>query len=167
MIRYEVQGMAELERNLKEFPAVVSAKWVNGGLRSGISKIYDKAVSLVPVRTKTLQQSIRIRRGKKQSDDDKRDYFLIAGNRKKGGGGAFYAHMVERGTKKHAITPQVKKAMAWENVRTTVMHPGTTATRFVERSFQDQGQQAVIVFGNYIRNKLQKSGKFNPATETE
>jgi hypothetical protein len=75
--------------------------------------------------------------------------------------------MIEGGTKSHEIAPKAKKALAWENVRASVTHPGIKAQRPMERAFQDQGPAAVNAFGNYIRGKLTKSGLFNPATETE
>jgi HK97 gp10 family phage protein len=60
----------------------------------------------VPVRTGKLKDTIRVIRLK---GDPKQDVRVYAGNRIKGG--AYYAYMVERGTKKMAAHPFLRPAL--------------------------------------------------------
>ena len=68
--------------------------------------VAERARAKVPVRTGKLKDTIRVRRLK---GDPKQDVRVYAGNRIKGG--AFYAHMVERGTKKMAAHPFLRPAL--------------------------------------------------------
>ena len=82
--------------------------------------IAAEAKRRVPVKSGKLRQSIRVRRLK---GDPKQDVRVYAGNRIKGG--AFYAHMVERGTKKMTARPFLRPALyGSRNMILTLMRNG-------------------------------------------
>ena len=172
-LTWRVDGLRELDANLRAMGAEVSVKWTNGALRAGSRVMQLAAQGNVPIRTGTLKNTIRIRRGKRDRADNVRDYFVFAGGRVKGGGGAFYAHMVERGTKPHRIEGRMRdgnrpgRLLFGGNYYMGVNHPGTPATHFMERAARNSTAAATDAFANYIRAKLAKTGKFDPASETE
>lgn len=171
-LSWRIDGLAELEANLRAFSTDVAVKWTNGGLRAGTRVIQVAAQANVPVKSGTLKGSIRIRRGKKDRADNVRDYFVFAGNRVSGGGGAFYAHMVELGTKPHRIEGRMREGdrkgqlLFGGNYAMGVNHPGTPATHFMERAARNSVTSAVQAFGGYIGKKLAKA-KLDAASETE
>jgi HK97 gp10 family phage protein len=173
VLSYRVDGLAQLEANLRAMGTEVAVKWTNGALRAGVRVFQLAAQGNVPVREGVLKKTIRIRRGKKERADNVREYFLIAGSRQKGGGGAFYAHMVEGGTKPHTIKGRMREGdkpgrlLYGGNYARVVNHPGTKGTHFMERAARNGTGAAVGAYAGYIRTKLAKSGMLNPATETE
>ena len=163
VLTWRMEGLKELDENLRRLSSDVAAKWVNGGLLAGSKVIATAARGNVPVDTGLLRDSIRVRRGKKTNVDNRRDYYVIAGSRKAGGGGAFYAHMVERGTKPHTI----RGAVIGGNYYAVVNHPGAKPSNFLERALRSQTRSAVDTFANYIRAKIERNVKLNPNAETE
>lgn len=167
-LTWRVEGLRELEDNLRRLRSDVAAKWVNGGLRAGMRVIELAAEGNVPMRSGQLKGTIRVRRGRKVSDDNRREYFVAAGSRKAGGGGAFYAHFQELGTKPHAISARKGSALHFGgNYASNVNHPGNPATHFLEKAARNDGPAAIAAFGAYIRAKLARAGLLNPAQETE
>lgn len=171
-LTWRIDGLKQLDENMRALGGDVAPKWTNGGLRAGVRIIQLAAQSNVPVDTGLLRGTIRIRRGKRVREDNVREYFLIAGSRVKGGGGAFYAHMQELGTKPHIIRAhangdKVGRLRIGNAFYTQVKHPGNPATHFMEKSARTTAEAAFAAFGNYIRQKVQRAGPFTPASETE
>lgn len=169
-LTWKIEGLKELEQNMRDLGGVVAPKWTNGALRAGVRTIQLATLQNVPVDTGTLRDTVRIRRGKRVRMDDVREYFVISGSRKAGGGGAFYAHMQELGTKPHEIRVRQKgKALAIGGGFYTRVahHPGHKATHYMERSARNAAKAAFDAYAEYIRQKVQKTGPFVAANETE
>lgn len=169
-LSFRIDGLQQLEENLRRLQSDVAAKWVNGALRSGVKTIQIAAKGTTAFRDQsgTLRQTIRIRRGKRISDDNRREYFAIAGSRVKGGGGAYYAHMVELGTKPHTIRAKNRGRLNFGGgYFSSVQHPGAKPTHFMESAARRTTDAAVSAFASYIRTKLARSGMLVPGSETE
>lgn len=171
-LSYKVEGLAELEANLRAMGTDVAVKWTNGGLRAGARTLQLAAQGNVPVKSGELKKTIRIRRGKKDRADNVREYFVFAGSRKAGGGGAFYAHMVEGGTRPHVVSGHTRdgdkagRVLFGGNYARGVNHPGAKPVHYMERAARAGVATAVEAFGRYIRTKLDKA-RLDAATETE
>lgn len=178
-LSWKVEGLRELDQNMRELGGNVATKWVNGGLRAGVRLIQLAAKSAVPVDTGQLRDTVRIRRGSRVRSDDVREHFAISGSRVKGGAskvkgqqGAFYAHMQELGTKAHVIRAHANGAKLGRlkigsSYYTEIHHPGNPATHFMEKSARNTAQASFNAFASYIRAKVARTGPFVPASETE
>lgn len=143
---------------------------LRGGLRAASKPLIARARQLVPVsglnprdrfmrgrarggkfgrRPGDLQRSIRF------SSRGFSDGSLYA-EVKAGGRQAFYAHMVERGTRPHEITPRNARALAAGGKPVAkVRHPGARAARYMERAAAQAARPASEAFRAYVAARLQ------------
>ena len=148
-----IKGLAELQRALDTLPAKVEANIMRGAMRAGANVIKDEAKMQAPRDSGLLASSIRtavsLRRGTVTAS-------VKAGGRgKKGQGTAWYAHMVEMGTKAHVIAAPPGSSLSFGGgmVR-SVQHPGAKARPFLRPAMDTKAQAAVEAVREYIRQRL-------------
>lgn len=148
-----IKGLAELQRALDTLPAKVEANIMRGAMRAGANVIKDEAKMQAPRDSGLLASSIRtavsLRRGTVTAS-------VKAGGRgKKGQGTAWYARLVEIGTKAHIIAAPPGSAL---NVSGTVVrsvqHPGAKAHPFLRPAMDNKARAAVEAVREYIRRRL-------------
>lgn len=145
-----IDGLAELDAALKDLPARVEANLLRGGLRAAARVIEDEARRLVPKKTGLLAESIRVS-GRVDKREGKVVYRIIAGGNKKGQ--AFYAHIVEYGTRLHYIKGPL--ALGGKMV-SGVDHPGAKEHPFMRPALDTKTQPAIAAMADYIRARLHK-----------
>lgn len=167
-----VKGLSDLQRLLDEMPAKVEKNILRGALREGAKVIRNYAKAIAPRDTGFLSKSIK------------------AGSRAKGGTAigyvntrAFYAHLVEYGTRAHWIRVDdeakpgrvTRRGYRTYSTRTlnrmlergsltiggnfvgqSVAHPGAAAKPFLRPALDIQAGAAVVAAGNYIKSRLEK-----------
>lgn len=149
----EIKGASELQRILKELPEKLERVVMRGALRAGAVEIQREAKALAPVDSGKLRDSIRISGGVKRGA-------YVYSQVKVGGvkkGDAFYAHMVEFGTKPHEIKPKSAPSLFLAGIlRASVKHPGARARPFMRPAFDNKAEDATKAFGKYIAERLAK-----------
>lgn len=152
---FSIKGAAELDRALQNFPANVERNILRGGVRAGGVVYQHEAQALTPVRSGKLRSSIRVSMRVKAGQILAR---IIAGGRKKGD--AFYAHMVEGGTKPHEIRPKGWKSLFFAGIFAKVIeHPGARAHAFMKPAFDNKTQAVLDRIAEYVRARIDKEAK--------
>lgn len=157
MNNIDIKGAAELKRALGELPAKIEKGISRGALRAGAVVLQEEAQSLAPSGDSgRLRESISVSTGAKRSGTV---YAHVrAGGRKKGD--AFYAHMVEFGTKPHEIKPRKFKSLFLAGIfRKIVKHPGAKPKPFLRPAFDNKSGEAVDAIAAYIRARLARLAK--------
>lgn len=176
-----VKGLSELHDVLKNFPIKLEAKIMRGGLRAGGKVFLDSARSNVPKRTSQLRNSIRMSGGKDASGTmysvitaGSRDkvynskgrpiknepIFEINPSGVKNYKTAFYAHMVEFGTRRHFIKPATKKSLFFAGLTKEIIdHPGAKQKPFMRPAYDKNWNTAIETMAEYIRKRIDKEGK--------
>jgi HK97 gp10 family phage protein len=146
MTETTIEGLAELDRMLKELPAKLEGTVVRGGLRAGATVLQKAARELAPVRTGKLRESIKVSTGIRNG----RVYARV----RAGGKDAYYAHMVEFGTAAHVI--QGKRG-GWLNIggrwALKVNHPGAMMMPFMRTAVDGFQGDAVDAMAAYLRER--------------
>lgn len=161
-----LEGVDTLALRLSFLQENMRRKIIRGGLRAAGRQFILRARQLVPVsrpgtqkrqvvpgqRAGDLRRSIRFSQPREARIDARIYAEVKAGGRK-----AFYAHMVEGGTRPHEIRPRKAKALAIGGrlVAGAVQHPGTRAQRFMARAAQQADRAASQAFAEYVRLRLQ------------
>lgn len=156
--QFEIKGAAELQRKLGQLPVKLEKNILRGALRAGAKVIEREAKARVPVKSGLLRDSIRVsvraRRGTVTAQ-------VKAGGRRKGQ--AFYAWMVEHGTRRHVIVAGAGRsrtvralAIAGRIVGAKVDHPGAAAHPFMKPSLDSRAPQALDAIRAYIGKRLDK-----------
>ena len=154
----KVNGLAALEQALQELPAKISRNILRSALRQGGKVIAEQAKTLSPKRTGKLRDSIRV---KTRITAGQPVATISAGGNKRGD--AFYAQIVEFGSKAHLIKPKKGKALAFAGgAHGVVHHPGAHAKPFMRPALDSAAQAAVLAFGEQIRKRLTKEGIDTP-----
>lgn len=161
----KVKGLTELQRALNTLPARLEANVMRGALRAGARVLQAEARAHVPVgapsernarlyggRAGLLRDSIRVSVSLKRGTVMAR---VVAGGKVKGGGDAYYATMVEKGTKPHLIKAAKGKALAiGGGAYRSVMHPGAAPHPFMVPAFDASNHRAVVAAAEYVRKRL-------------
>lgn len=155
----KVNGLADLQKMLNEFPAKLEANIMRGALRAGANVFRDRARAYAPVRSGKLKKSIKVkttlRRGKAMAQ-------VVAG-----GGDAWYAKFVEFGTASfyegsgktvgapYLIKPKKGKALKFGNIYAPqVIHEGVRPSGFMRKAI-DAGETEIIEkTAAYIRQRI-------------
>jgi len=155
----KIEGLAELDKILKQLPAKIEGKIVRGGLNAASRVIRDAAKSKAPVDDGDLRKSIRVsskidrRRGKITSK-------VTAGNKE-----VFYAHFIEYGTASYytgtgdsvRTSYNIKGPLKTSfGVFESVKHPGIRPQPFMRPAFDQNVDKAVIAFRQEIVKRLKK-----------
>ena len=170
-----VQGLAEIQRKLAEFPAKVEANVVRAALRAGAVVVRREALGLVPVKTGKLKSTVRVGTFKKGREIHAT---VKAGDPKKR---VFYAHLVEGGTKQHIIKAKSRPSRMTRRglreysigtmnkmlyrgslviggrfVGDAVMHPGAKASPFMRPALSATADRALEAVADKARERLEK-----------
>lgn len=149
-VEFKVEGLAELERDLKRIPQAVADKALPRAVLAGAGVIRDEARRLVPKRSGQLAKSIVAR---KQRRPKGTGVIYAVGANSKG----FYAHMVEFGTAPHWIKAKTgekvlkigtdKRGRVYSrrvNVYSKmVKHPGAAPRPFLRPALDTKHREAV------------------------
>lgn len=185
MSETQIKGLAELKKVLEGLPAKLEANIMRGALRAGAKVIATQAKALVPVgapndrnavryggRPGLLRDSIRI--GTKIDRKSGSVLATVSAGGKVKGGDAYYAHMVEWGTRPHIIKIRVPNGnsakggqpKSWTTL--TLQHPGARAQPFMRPALDATSTAAVEAVREYIRKRLaDKHGIDVPAPREE
>lgn len=127
---FNISGLAELQAQLDQLPALIERKLMRSALRAGMKVTADIAKQMVPVAAPSgknaklyggyagaLRDSIRISTGTRGT--------LVRARLRAGNKTAYYAHMVEYGTIQHYIKPITAKSLFFAGInRELIDHPG-------------------------------------------
>ena len=150
-----VKGLSDLQKFLDQLPAKMEANVMRGALRAGAKPILQMAKELAPVGEPSetnkrkyklyagaLRDSIRIS-GKIDKRKGNIVARIIAGGKTKSGASVFYPHMVEFGTRPHALSKGGEQS-----------HPGITGHPFMRPAIEVKSSEAIIAAGEYIKKRL-------------
>lgn len=144
-VQTRVEGLSEILRALDALPERLERTVVRAGLRDAIKTIAADLGSRVVAITRTgaLAKSLRIRTRKKQGQPH---VMLQLGDKV-----AFYAHMVERGTRPHEIRPAGARSLFFAGrARTLVNHPGAPGRFVVKAAYEAKAEESVEAFRRYV-----------------
>lgn len=161
-----VQGLAELDKQLKSLSTRVEVNILRGAVRAGQKVVLDRAKSLAPVDAGDLKKSVRVRtdfraqkRGFVRAD-------VVAGNAT-----AWYAGLIEFGTGPYYSGPGSSSKRApyqirpvqrdgalyfGGTVRKAVTHPGIRPQPYMRPAAELLDGPALDAFVAYVQKRLPK-----------
>lgn len=179
-----IRGGRELGQFLQGLPVKVEKNIMRAALRAGAAVIREEARNNVPVDDGLLRKSVRVSTSSKRG--------VVTATIKAGNAQAFYAHMVEYGTKPHLIKvreedrpinyrlTQKRGVLTRVSIKTmnrhalrignhfvgaSVHHPGATPKPFMRPALDSKSTAAVQAVSDKIRERLTKEGIDAPAPE--
>lgn len=165
MSQENITGGAALDALLASLPVKLETNVMRGALRAGARVYLNEVKQNIPEASGDLRKSARIttRKGR----DGQVSASVKVGNRQ-----AFYAHMVEFGTRAHTIAPKAKAMqIGGQFVAGAVEHPGTRPHPFMRPAADAKFTEAVAAVQAQIRKRLTKEGlsvpEPTPAGEAE
>lgn len=167
-----VVGGRELDDLLKTLPANVEKNIMRGALRAGAAVVLPEVKQRIPIDSGQLRASARITSRYKKGD--------VTASVKVGNFVAWYAHLVEFGTRPHvikvddrdrAVNRRTGRLVTISTVNRhlrlgrvlvgpSVQHPGTSAHPFMRPAIDATFNQAVAAVTKRIRERLNKRGLF-------
>lgn len=181
-----IKGGKELDAFLRSLPVKVERNIMRAALRAGAAVLREEAKANVPVDSGDLRRSIRVTTSFKKG--------IVRAAVKTDPTIAFYAQMVEYGTKPHLIKVQDSERpinyrltskrgkltyMSMTTVNRNVLrigstfvgpvvsHPGSKPTPFLRPAFDTKSGAAIAAVAAKIRERLTKEGINAPAPEVE
>jgi HK97 gp10 family phage protein len=152
-----IGGGAELDNLLQTLPVKVHRNVNRAALRAGAAVYLEEVKRTIPKRSGLLVQSARITTRAKGGE--------TSASVKVGNSKAWYAHLVEFGTRPHTIRPKANGAMRFGSVTTReVQHPGTRPQPFMRPAADSKFNEAVRAYGVKLRDRLTKQGLNAPPT---
>lgn len=151
-----IVGGRELDRLLQTLPVKMERNILRGALRSGAVVIRDEIKQRAPVDSGALRDSIRITTRYRKG--------TVSASAKVGSREAWYAHLVEFGTRPHVILPRRQGgALQFGGVQTRLVdHPGTTGRPFVRPAGDVATPEALQAVTKYVRKRLTRAGLDTP-----
>jgi HK97 gp10 family phage protein len=151
-----IGGGRELDQLLQTLPAKIHKNILRAALRAGAAVVREEARNQVPVASGALRRSIRITTRAKRGET----YASV----KAGGPIAYYAHMVEFGTRPHRIEAPANSALNVEgSARREVDHPGSRARPFMRPAADAAFTPAIQAVQAKLRERLTERGLNVPA----
>jgi HK97 gp10 family phage protein len=149
MANVGITGGEDLIAALREFPAKMEIDVMAKSLREGAKVVQAAVIANTPKDSGDLRASVRIRR-RTRKKSGYINLHVIVGNKE-----AWYAHLVEFGTKAHEIKPKKRKSLFLAGLlREIVFHPGAKPNAFMRRSFDETSGKAVQEIANATRKKI-------------
>lgn len=147
-----ISGGAELDAFLQSLPAKMQKNVNRTGLRAGAAVFLAGVKDRIPEATGELKRSARITSRAKGA--------TVSASVKVGNKKAWYAHLVEFGTRPHAIAPKERGgALRFGGTITrAVQHPGITGKPFMRPTVDDLFPEAVAAVAAKIKERLTKQG---------
>lgn len=152
MSQENIGGGAALDALLQSLPAKIETNIMRGALRAGARVYLDEVKQNIPEASGDLRKSARIttRKGKNGQ---------VSASVKVGNRVAFYAQMVEFGTRAHTIAPRARAMqIGGQFVAGAVDHPGTRPHPFMRPAADAKFSAAVAAVQAQIRKRLTKEG---------
>lgn len=154
-----IRGGRELAQFLMQLPAKVEKNIMRSALRAGAGVFREEIKEQIPVVSGDLRRSVRV---STRSKGGTVTAYVRIGNKK-----AWYAQMVEFGTRPHKITPERAKALRVAGyIVSDVDHPGATARPVVRPAFDSKSGEAIAAVAAQVRRRLTNEGINVPAPET-
>ncbi len=165
----QIVGMDEVRNALNRLPAKIQVSIARSALRAGAAVMAAKIASKTPARKgQVLRDSIkaqtRVVKGKARDvpESYRGEVFV---KKRKGNNPRKYAHLVEFGTKPHAVgKPKKKKAKAKKAKVVTVkaivpvagpgMHPGSKPHRMFQEGFDEAKQESLNATLEVVRTRV-------------
>lgn len=152
MSQENIAGGAALDALLRTLPVKVETNIMRSALRAGARVYLDQVKENIPVEHGYLRQSARITTRKSREGQ-------VSASVKVGNHLAFYAHMVEFGTRAHIIKAKPGGAMNVNGSEVkTVNHPGGRPHPFMRPAADAKFGAAVAAVQAQIRKRLTKEG---------
>lgn len=151
-----IAGGRELDDLLQTLAPKIRKNIMRAALRAGAAEIREEARRQVPSDTGTLRRSIRVTTRAKGGES--------SASVKAGNSQAFYAHMVEFGTRSHTIKPKKTDALLLPvGPRREVAHPGSRARPFMRPAADAAFSAAINAVQKKLRERLTQQGLNSPA----
>jgi HK97 gp10 family phage protein len=150
-----IVGGRQLDDLLKRLAPKLERNIMRGALRAGTVPIREDVKRRAPVDSGALRNSVRTtsraRKGQVSAS-------VKVGNRE-----AWYAHLIEFGTRPHVIKAKPGRAMQFGGrITAQVNHPGITGKPFIRPAADATTPEAIREVTKYIRKRLTKEGINTP-----
>lgn len=151
-----IQGGRELADFLDTLAPKMQKNVNRAALRAGAAVFREEVRQNVPVSSGELRKSVRITT---RARNGQASASVKIGNSK-----AWYAHLVEFGTRPHKIEPKDGTALSLNgNPRRAVEHPGSQGRPFVRPAVDAKFSEAVATVEKRMRELLTAQGLNRPA----
>lgn len=155
-----ISGGRELDEALRTLAVKVERNILRSALRQGANAYKDEVKQNIPVDSGDLRRSVRVSTRSKGG--------TVYASVKIGNKKAWYAHLVEFGTRAHKIKPKNAQALAFGGaIVREVDHPGSRAKPFARPAFYSKSAAAIAAVAAQIRKRLTAEGINVPAPEGE
>lgn len=149
-------GGRELDELLQTLPTKIEKNITRAGLRAGAVVFREEVRNNVPVSSGALKKSVRITTRAKAGQ--------VSASVKVGNATAWYAHLVEFGTRPHVISAAPRRGLSVNGTpRREVNHPGVQGKPFVRPAVDAKFTEAVAAVEKKVRELLNKRGLNSPA----
>lgn len=147
-----ILGGAALDALLASLPVKMETNVMRSALRAGAKVFLDEVKQNIPVKQGFLRASARITTRKTKEGQ-------VTASVKVGNRLAFYANMVEFGTRPHSIAPKAGRLeINGRFVAGTVEHPGIAPHPFMRPAADAKFTAAVAAVQAKVRERLAKQG---------
>lgn len=158
-VRSEVLGVRELDTFMETLPGKIQKNVQRTALRAGAKVVLDEVKQRIPVASGDLLRSARI--------TSRAQGATTSASVKVGNSVAWYAHLVEFGTRPHVIAAPPGSAL---NVNGTITkrvdHPGTAPRPFMRPAADAAFTAAVEAYKKKLRERLTRQGLNTPGSPT-
>ncbi|NHZ38332.1 HK97-gp10 family putative phage morphogenesis protein [Massilia rubra] len=146
-----ITGGRELDAFLQQFSVKLEKNIMRSALRAGANEFKEEIKANIPVDSGALRSSVRVTTNAKGG--------RVTASVKIGNKKAWYARMVEFGTRAHKITPRGAKALRIAGyVVADADHPGARPRPFARPAFDARAARAATAVGAKIRSRLTAEG---------
>lgn len=145
-----IGGGAELDALLQTLPAKMHKNINRTALRAGAKVYLDELQTRIPEDSGELKKSARITTRAKGA--------TVSASVKVGNAKAWYAHLVEFGTRPHAIKASEGAMRFGGTITRAVDHPGTRPRPFMRPTADEKLGEAVSAVKAKIKERLTKQG---------
>jgi hypothetical protein len=147
-----VRGLSDLQKFLDEFPVKLEKNVMRGGLRAGCTKellpeVQANLMAAGAVKTGELIAGMKVGT---RAQGGRVTAYVVAGGKH-----GWIMKFIEYGVKPHDIVARAGGWLAFSGIfAKAVHHPGFAARAVMRPALDRSGQAAVIVVGEYIRDRL-------------
>lgn len=146
-----IVGGRELDRLLQTLPVKIEQNILRGAMRAGANPIKQEVIRRAPVDTGQLRASIRITSRSRRGQ--------ASASVKVGNAAAWYAHLIEFGTRNHEIKARLGGALGIGGKAVKkVMHPGIEGKPFIRPAADATIPDGLREVTKYIRKRLTNEG---------
>lgn len=151
-----IAGGRQLDDLLQTLPAKMERNILRSALRTGAVVVLDEVKQRIPEATGQLRASARITTRYRKG--------TVTASVKVGNFVAWYAHLVEFGTRPHVITPRNPGgSLRFDGIEVrSAAHPGTRAQPFMRPAADASLSAAIAAITAKIRQRLSNAGIDSP-----